>query len=214
MPSPSTDTPTVLVTSIGTARDYEETVYRLGEQEHRTRFASVALARTLGLRGGRALVLVTAKAHQMWYERLADALREEGLEPTAIPIPDGRNGDEILAIFNRLVFREGPEEAGPFLIAPGSKLVLDVTFALRHLPFVYLAALSYLVGLHDVRIGGIYYGAFELREAGGGAPLLDITTQFDLIEWYHALRNARQSGDLARLTDGAQRHAQGLARGG
>ena len=80
-------------------------------------------------------------------------------------------------------------------IQEGEEIILDVTFALRHLPFVYLAALAYLVGLRGVKVKGIYYGA-QMLEENGIVPLLDISLLFDLMEWYHALAVTNETGDF------------------
>lgn len=174
------------IASIGVGR-YSEVEYRLEERSWRTRFAPVAVARLLGLAGARASVLVTAQA-RAWYEELAGELRAAGLGPEAVEIGEGRTEEERLAVFEKLVER----------VQTGAELVLDVTFALRHLPFVYLAALVYLVGLRGARLKGIYYGAYDLR-VDGVAPVLDVTGLFGLVEWYHALETARESGDLNSL---------------
>lgn len=175
------------VASVGVG-DYKEVTYRLGERAWRTRFAPVAVARLRELAGARALVLVTPRARERWYAELATELRAAGLEPEPIEIGEGRTDEERFQVFSALVERV-PAEA---------ELLLDVTFALRHLPFVYLAALVYLVGLRGVRLEGIAYGAFDLQ-ADGVAPVLDVTGLFGLVEWYHALQTARESGDLQAL---------------
>ncbi|MBI5368403.1 MAG: TIGR02221 family CRISPR-associated protein [Planctomycetes bacterium] len=173
-----------LVTSIGTG-EYVETAYRLGEREVRARFAPVALARLLGdLRGACASVLVTPKARARWYDAAASELAELGLAPEPVEIPEGRNEDELLAIFEAITRR----------VPAGASVVLDVTYGLRHLPFVHLAALAFLTGLRDVQVRGIYYGAFELdRQA---PPILELTPLFNLLRWYHALEMARETGNL------------------
>jgi hypothetical protein len=76
-------------------------------------------------------------------------------------------------------------------VAAGAVLVLNVTFALRHLLCVYLAALVHLVRLQGARLEGIYYDAFELHAADGATPVLDVTALLGLVEWYHALERRR-----------------------
>lgn len=197
-----------LITSIGANPRYDEVSYTLGDATRRTRFASVALAHILNLRGGRVSVLVTEKARAQWYDALAAELAEAGLEPTLIDIPDGRSPQEILEVFKCLVgSRRGCDQP---LIAETDALILDVTYALRHLPFVYQAALGYLVGLRGVEMRGIYYGAYELRD-DAGTPIIDITGQFELLEWYQALATARQSGDLRQLSAPLRKTVKTLA---
>jgi len=190
--------PVHLICSIGPDLNrYQETLYRLGEETYSTRFAPVAVARALDLHG-KASVLVTDQA-RCSYEQLAIKLRDAGLKTRDVPMPEGRTEGDILDAFCRLVQE----------IQQGEHVVLDVTFSLRHLPFVYLAALTYLTAHRRVTIKGIYYGAWELRAPGADglieAPILDVTPLFRLMQWYHAIQTAQESGDVravARMLEG------------
>jgi hypothetical protein len=192
----------LFIASIGTA-DYGPAEYFLGSNRCTTQFAPVATAQLLGLQG-RALILVTDQARQKWYAQLAGALQAAGLQPEAIGIPDGRSEDEILAIFSALQERV-PAEA---------RIILDVTFALRHLPFVYLATLVYLVALRGVQVQGVYYGAYELRDADNTAPIIEITSLFQLLQWYHALASARARGDWTQVASNLRADVGRLFRRG
>lgn len=191
-----------LICSVGVGR-YDEGSYSLTGNQYRTRFAPAALAHLLGMRGGRASVLVTPEARTKWYADVAAELRAVGMEVDAVEIAEGRTEDEILKAFDALVSA----------VDEGERLVLDVTFSLRHLPFVYLAALTFLTAYKGVTIDGIYYGAWELRDqTTNEAPILDITALFGLTRWYHALQSARDSGDLrpvAELMEDERRRAGG-----
>ncbi len=194
-----------LVCSVG-ARELWETTYRLGSRTYRTRFAPVALARLLDLKGARSSILVTPEARDRWYDVLAEELAQAGLTPQAVEIPPGQDPDELLRIFESLVQT----------VENNDRVVLDVTFGLRHLPFVYFTALTYLTAYRSITIGGIYYGAFELKNGAGGVPIFDITTLFDLVHWYHAVQTGRESGDLrplANLLDGDVKRLFQTARG-
>lgn len=174
---------TILVTSIGTGQ-YEEVQYRIGDRAWPTKFAPVATARLLSLTGARALVLVTHAAEQKWYHELARELTEAGLQPEPVSIAEARDEEGILSIFSALQGR----------IPARARVVLDVTFTLRHLPFVYLSSLAYLVGLREVGVDGIYYGAYELPAEDNTRPIIEVTPLFQLLQWYHALASARESG--------------------
>lgn len=183
-----------LICSIG-AGEYSEATYCLDGGVCATRFAPVALAHLRKLQGGKASILVTPKARREWYEILAAELREAGLAPEPVEVPEGRTREEFLRTIHCLVDS----------VRRGETVVLDVTFALRHLPFVYLAALTYLTAYREVNIQGIYYGAFHLKHPETGeAPILDLTGLFGLTQWYHAVQSVRESGDLrpiARLLE-------------
>ncbi len=182
-----------LLCSLGLPRDgYQPVTYRLGERSCRTRFAPAAVARLLDLRGGSATVLATERAKEQWYGDLAEELSDAGLSPEVVVVSEGRTLDQIMAILSA-VERSVREE---------DEIFLDVTYGFRHLPFVYLGALTYFTALKGISVGGIYYGAFEPHSQDGATPILEMTPLFRIIQGYHAVQSARDSGDhrpLARL---------------
>jgi len=139
--------------------------------------------------GARALVLVTKAAAEANYEECAAELEQAGIQAVRVDIPEGRNETEIFQIFDALTQR----------VEDGDRVTVDVTFSLRHLPFILVAALIYMVGLKKVQVDGIYYGAFLLKDEHNTVPILDITALFRMIEWYHALAAANQEGDFRAL---------------
>ncbi|MDQ7795017.1 MAG: TM1812 family CRISPR-associated protein [bacterium] len=171
-----------LICSVGTGK-YDGTTYRRGQDAWSTRYAPVALARLLRLGGSRATVLVTREAQAEHYGVMARELEDSGLTVAALEIPKGESPEEILTILDRLMSTVGA----------GDKVILDVTFALRHLPFIYFTALTYLTAQRGVQLEGIFYG---LRESG---RLVDLTPLFRLVKWYHALQMVHDTGDLRLL---------------
>jgi len=196
------DGPRVFVTSVGTG-DYTAVTYTYRDREERSAFAPVATARLLDLAGSDALVLLTGKAKRKHWMTLAEALESASLRPTPVEIGEGRTEEEILAIFSTLVERV-PEQAS---------VVLDVTYALRHLPFVYLASLAYLEGLRAVELTGVYYGAFELRD-GDRVPVIQLSPLLDLLHWYQGLACLRQTGDPSPMGDVLRANVATLFRRG
>jgi hypothetical protein len=193
--------PVLFITSIGKG-PYSEVDYQFDGRTWRSRFAPVAVAHLSNLAGVPALVLVTDAAKASGAE-LVHELTEARLDPHTLAIPDGRNEDEILEIFDRL------QAAVP----AAARVVLDVTFALRHLPFVYLATLAYLVGLRGVAVEGIYYGAHQLASEGS-CPIIELTALFQLLQWYHALAAAREAGDWTQVAANLSRDVGRLFRRG
>jgi hypothetical protein len=181
---------TFFVTSLGLrASGYDLVDYALAGQTHRTRFAPAATAKLLNLSGATALILVTEDVHKrLEFKELSNELGEVGLQPEPMPISPKDNPEELGRLLNQLASR----------IPERSQLTLDVTFGLRHLPFFYFAALTFLHGLKGVHIKGVYYGAYELGKEGT-APILSIGHIFELIEWFQALRAFRDSGDAAAV---------------
>lgn len=106
---------------------------------------------------------------------------------------DGSSPDHFLATLQQLIG----------LVEENEHVILDVTFSLRHLPFAYLAALTYLTSFKGVVIHGIYYGAYEQRRPDPNgveiAPIQDLSVLFEATQWYHAVRTASESGDLRPL---------------
>ncbi len=178
-----------LICSIG--RRSSSTSYRLGNRQETSSFAPAALARLLELTGARATILATRDDQvQQRAGELAAELQGAGLDTAIVDIPDGRDETEIYGIFDALV-QAAPED---------EEVILDVTFGLRHLPFIYLAALTYLSALRGVPIGGIYYGPFELPDTTTNTvDFVDLRPLLDLTNWYHAIQSANDSGDLRRI---------------
>ncbi len=197
--STSTDAPRtprrrLLLTSLGTG-DYSEVTYILaGRRATPTRLAPAAVCALLDPRPQHVGVLVTEAARARWFDRLAGELHGLGVTAEAIEVPEGRDEAELHVILERLTQHVAER------LVPGDVVALDVTLALRHLPFVYLAALSYLGALRDVRLDGVYYAAHDLRD-GRDVPLLDMTPLVALIDWQVAVRAARTWGDFRALAE-------------
>lgn len=187
--------PRYFLTALGIG-SYEETTYRLGDARWTSRFAPTATARLTRIGDGRALILATPPVRDSAaFARMSTELTESGLVAQAVDTAETRDSSALLDLINRLAER----------IPQGSELTLDVTYGLRHLPFVYQAVVLFLTGLKQARVKGIYYGARELRISGGDVPLIDLTPTLGLIEWFGALRALREYGDareMARLFSG------------
>jgi CRISPR-associated Csx2 family protein len=173
------------ITALGKSK-YEETCYTWGDKTVRTRYAPAATAELLNLAGAQALVLVTPDVERSEdCGKLCDELDKLGLVPKRITISPSGTRDDLVQILNAL---QGiPEKASLFL---------DVTYGLRHLPFMYHAAVTFLSALKAATLKGIYYGAYELRDPQSKTvPLISIGHTFELIDWFQAVRTFRDSGD-------------------
>jgi hypothetical protein len=192
------------ICSVGVG-NYSETVYTLEGREFRTRFAPVAVAHLRKLQGARATVVGTQKAIDRWYTDMAAELRSAGVDPSSVIVPDGRHEEELMDILDALAN----------IVKEGESVTLDVTFALRHLSFAYFAALTYLTALRGVRIDGLFYGAFELRDKPTDATqILDLTPLIRVVRWYHAVQTASESGDLRPMAKELRGDAARLFRSG
>lgn len=182
----------MLLTSLGAPRvAYDTVTYTLNGQRCPTRYAPVATAVLNNLQGGKALVLVTPKAKEKSLRGFTQELPSTlGMDVQAIDIDTLIGPEETFALLEAL------EKATP----KGASLYIDVTFALRHMPLTYMAAVGYLTALKDVQVNGIFYGAFEMKGTSGEVPLIDLTAMLRLTDWAHALRNASEHGDLGTLS--------------
>lgn len=181
----------VFLTAVGTGR-YEPATYHRDAATCETRFAPVAAFRLCcgeSWRSARAVVLATEEAEAKHREALTAELETAGLDVSFARIPLGRDEDELLAVLEALTEN----------VPRGAALVADVTFALRHLSLTFVAGLVYLTGLTGVRLERVTYGAFELKGADGGVPVLDVTHAYHLVRWFHAAATAGETGDLRPL---------------
>lgn len=128
---------------------------------------------------------------------LAQRISELNLpfEVRPVSIPDGNSSEEIWEIF-KIVFDCLENE---------DCVVFDITHAFRSIPMLAVVLLNYAKVLKNVRIGGIYYGAFEklgsiakVREMPVGqrdAPILDLTALDLLMEWTIGIDRFTKAGD-------------------
>jgi CRISPR-associated DxTHG motif protein len=195
--------PRRLLTTLGTAEYQPARWYLQGhDRTHETCYAPVA---TVPLVPGihDAVMLLTKEAEDNHWDRCRQQLEDLGVSARRVRVPAARTEQDIWAIFSTAVSAaEGAEG-----------VVLDITHAFRHLPFVLSASLAYVTALRALPVGGIYYGAYEARE-GDRAPLLDLGPLLALGEWAYAARSFRETGNprwLARAVEGAARR---LALGG
>ncbi|MCL6581140.1 MAG: TIGR02221 family CRISPR-associated protein [Firmicutes bacterium] len=174
----------VLVTGLGLGK-YSAVSYKLVGRERvvETSFVPVALVESLGLAGSTVVVLLTRKAREETFPALKAELDKAGVSTLPVDVPVVRDERDAVEVLLRL------QENVP----PHSEVHIDITHSLRHLPLIALAALTYLTSLRDVRLGGIYYGAFEVEETP--KPIIDLSAVFRLTEWYHAVRSALEAGD-------------------
>jgi CRISPR-associated Csx2 family protein len=114
-------------------------------------------------------------------------------------IPDGSSEAEIWEIF-RIVIDSIREE---------DEVVFDITHAFRSIPMLAIVILSYAKVIKRIRIGGIYYGAFEvlgnprdvdpIPEPERLVPILDLTPISDLLEWAVAVDRFINAGDPQKV---------------
>ena len=188
---------TILITTIGTNPDYKVVKWKLDDgQECECKFACIALENLKRFKG-HCIILATKDALDKScgnIEEIKQSFKTINFESVhVLEIPDGRNADECFEIAEKLINKI---ETIAGANRPG--LVLDFTLSLRHLPFIYFCALTYLTGLKGFKINGIYYGAFDLKDANT-SQIVNLTQMFKLIELYQSFIQVNKTGHFNNL---------------
>ncbi len=112
-----------------------------------------------------------------------------------IDIPSGQNEKEIWNVFEK-VFEQINEK---------DDIIFDITHAWRSQPMLAIIILNYAKILRDIKIKGLYYGAFEvlgpIREVkkmnleDRNVPIFDLTSFVSLFDWTNAINNFLTYGD-------------------
>lgn len=182
-----------LFTFCGTG-PYTETTYHWEGRSKRTALFPCALAEWL--QPDRIHVGLTEQAavHENWHRLQAELSTAEALR-----IPDGdAAGDEWILL-----------EAMEDVCEPGDEVYFDITHSFRALPVVMLVAVFYLETVKQVRIGGIYYGAFQ-RAQPEHSSVRDLSGLVELMRWIQAVQQFQQTSDtraFSGLLEAIQRRA-------
>ena len=123
---------------------------------------------------------------------LHDRLAKLKLKPSIenIKIPSGRQEQEILQIFNTAYDTTQNND----------EVIIDITHSFRSIPFIVSAVINYAQTLKKIKIGGIYYGAYEAKDPEtGNAPILDLTKYSDIINWTWSTKEFVETGETSSL---------------
>ncbi len=125
---------------------------------------------------------------------------------TNVPIPEGKNQDEIWRIFEILFENIRHED----------RVTLDITHSFRSIPLLTMVVLNYAKALRNITLEGIYYGAFEVLGAypevakmpveRRNAPIFDLTPFDWLLDWTVAVDRFVGAGDARRASELAEEH--------
>lgn len=112
----------------------------------------------------------------------------------SVRIPDGNSEDEIWEIFERLYQELGDEE----------DVVFDITHSFRSIPMLAMTVINYARDIKNCRLSGIFYGAYEAAPKDivpKKAPIFDLTSYNDILEWTNAVEFYSRFGDVKRLKE-------------
>jgi CRISPR-associated DxTHG motif protein len=134
------------------------------------------------------LVCLTAGARsRTWH--LLENLQDDRIIP--IDIPDGRNEAEIWQTFEAVIQH----------IDQNDDVIFDITHGLRSLPFQVFLFAAYLKAAKNAAIKAIYYGAFDLKDSNGIAPVIDLSGFVTMLDWLSATDRFTHLGDGQALAD-------------
>ncbi|QZZ22892.1 TIGR02221 family CRISPR-associated protein [Leptothermofonsia sichuanensis E412] len=169
-----------LLTFLGT-NPYSSTTYVWQDQEKKTEYVAAALAEFFSVET--VQVFLTSEARAKHWEAFQQAVPQA----KDIGIPSGQSEDELWQIFEAVVNSVESDET----------IILDVTHSFRSIPlFVFLAGI-YLQKAQDVKIAGVYYGAYERdRER---SPIFDLTPTLKFAEWLTATDKFLNTGSAKEL---------------
>ena len=193
-----------LVTFLGTG-NYEEVIYRLGEQEApKTSLCRRALTELL--KPSDIAVLATEEAEQRHGDGLKEALHASNHPaPGFVRIPAGRAPAELWQQFE-VIKTELRGSAGP--------VMLDITHGFRSQPF-FAAAVATFVHAVDEKPPElrICYGAYEAKNPDTGvAPIWELTEFVTLLDWSRALAMFLKTGRAEEAAEATHRFGKALAK--
>jgi len=179
----------ILLTFLG-AGNYQPCRYAIEDSvSDEETFFSIALARQIT--PTRIICLQTEFSAEKHGPTFSERCNECNIPLQPVLIPDGRNEDELWAIFSALTTH----------IPEGCTLHLDITHGFRSLPLLGFIALSYLRTTRQINIGGLHYGAWEARDGDNPAPAFDLTPFLTLLDWSAAADQFLATGNANRLAD-------------
>ena len=112
-----------------------------------------------------------------------------------VRIKEGRNREELDEIFEKMY------EA----VEPGETIYFDITHGLRNIPMQVLTVIHYARALKEIRVGGIYYGAYEIgenREDGlRYVELLDMSSCSRILNWTSAAESFIKGGSSSQIRE-------------
>lgn len=121
-------------------------------------------------------------------------------EGNLISIPTGSNEEDIWILL-KMIFDEIEED---------DEIVFDITHGFRSLPMIAIVILNYAKYVKNIKISGIYYGAFEARKnifdkdnnfLYMDAPAYDMSSFNLMIEWIIGMEKYLSSGESNKLKE-------------
>lgn len=148
-----------------------------------------------------AIIFLTDSARRLNWEntedetrRLKDNLLKKkfNLQILDRDIKDGKNIDEIWDIFDVIMDN----------IDDGDEVIFDITHSFRSIPMLALVILNYAKVIKNIKIKGIYYGAYDPSDYNNGIkefPIIDLTSLDEILEWSQAINSFTRYGNSEHI---------------
>lgn len=145
---------------------------------------------------------------------LKEHLEELNIKRNIIPkrIPEGFSSEQVWEIF----------ETVQKSVKEKDEVYLDITHAFRSIPMLGMSLLNYLKIVKNIKVKGIFYGAFEklgrihevrkMEEEDRLAPIINLQTFSELQDWTLATNSFVRYGKTDQLKEIAQEPLNELAR--
>ncbi len=161
---------------------YESIEYLMDEEGTNSWKGKVAGIAACKIIGGfdKILVFYTSETEQWIEEYRKICLDNELPNPVFKKIPSGNDSREQMQVVDTVIdsvleITHGVESAF---------LTIDITPGYRLLPLLYFAGVSFLTSFHKSTLEKVIYSEVNRKEKTG--TIRDVTSSFEVIEWYHA----------------------------
>lgn len=194
-----------LLTFLGVGK-YEKTVYVWNQQEQLTRFSTAASCAFL--KPTDLMVFLTEEAQESHFAELQTEI-DPAIKIQAIPVPQGRNTQELWQIFDQV----------SRAVEPGEEVAFDITNGLRSFPLIGLLVAAFLQNGLDVKLNAVLYGAFDVRDKTvepNRSQMFDLSPMLELLQWSAAADRFNRTGDARFLASliSEERNRMGKQVGG
>ncbi|WP_456373293.1 TIGR02221 family CRISPR-associated protein [Methanocaldococcus sp.] len=167
-----------LLTFLGTG-NYDEVKYYYGDKTNyfKSKFIQEALMNIFN--ENKMIVFVTPQAI---VNKNFEELLEKFPNLKAVEIPVPKSEEEFWKLFEIII-----ESVGE-----GEEIIFDITHSFRSIPFIGFLIALFLKEVKNVKIKGVYYGAYEPNKEY--APIIDLTPMINLAEWIYAVKDLKKYG--------------------
>lgn len=141
-------------------------------------------------------IFLTEKAKEIHFKDLESRImnRYPQISINPVDIKDGKTKEEIWEIFDSIYNQ----------IEENDEIILDITHSFRHIPMQLLVVINYAKVLKNVKLKGIYYGAFEASYKESEKeiiPIFDISDFSSLLEWSYSANTFINYGNVKPIQE-------------